>query len=753
MARSRNVWGIDIGKCGLKALRCSRSSDSEKLVADAFDYIEYPMLLTQPEADPGELVRDAVEEFLSRNDIVGDTIAVSVPGQAGLSKFIKLPPVEASKIPDIVTYEARQQIPFPLEQVIWSWQRLEGGIEESGFVIDAEIALFAMKRDQVQKAIEPFKDADIEIDILQLSPVSLANVVMFDQLPKPSEVDPDDPPPSIVLASMGVDSTDLVITNGLKIWQRTMPIGGSNFTRALVQGMRMTFPKAENLKRNAARADDPKKVFQTLRPVFNEFASELQRSLNYFTGQDRTAKIGQVLLVGNAAKLRGLSDFLAKQLQLEVHRLREFKGLEGDLVLKTPAFRENQLAFATVYGLALQGLGVAGIRTNLLPSDVTRDRLIHAKKPWAVAAMLGLLVAALINFLGIYVAWSSFSESLFANAFTQIDSVVAKSSQIQSSLQQAQSERLGILETQQRFIRIKDRRFQTLELIRAIEAMTPRNEPEKTDEVLRDEMKEAEAALAAEEAMAAPTTAILKPTIPISINYDELHIDSLDCQFFEDLSTWFEPIEEDWRSTIAAAKFESDNEEEQASITNPSDEDEAEQPNSEAGGESNEGMDDVAYEPEEEENEPQSPTGKGWVIQIVGHHFHNEDYHAPFEGRTYLRTTFIESLLGERGEIVTVAAGPMAGDKVLPKDIGIGFPAIIESNPIEDYWVSTAVDSVADDGMGMGPSRRPSRGFDGGLAEDGLDLRKYRFVIQFVWKPKSPGVVELVPDDGNRNDY
>ena len=84
-----------------------------------------------------------------------------------------------------------------------------------------------------------------------------------------------------------------------------MPIGGSNFTRALVQGMRMTFPKAENLKRNAARADDPKKVFQTLRPVFNEFASELQRSLNYFTGQDRTAKIGQVLLVGNAAKLRG----------------------------------------------------------------------------------------------------------------------------------------------------------------------------------------------------------------------------------------------------------------------------------------------------------------------------------------------------------------------------------------------------------------------------------------------------------------
>ena len=707
------------------------------------------MLLTQPEADPGELVRDAVENFLSRNDISGDTIAVSVPGQAGLSKFIKLPPVEASKIPDIVTYEARQQIPFPLEQVIWSWQRLEGGIEESGFVIDAEIALFAMKRDQVAKALEPFKEADIEIDILQLSPVSLANVVMFDQLPKLSEVDPEAPPPSIVLASMGVDSTDLIVTNGLKIWQRTMPIGGSNFTRALVQGMRMTFPKAENLKRNAARADDPKKVFQTLRPVFNEFASELQRSLNYFTGQDRTAKIGQVLLVGNAAKLRGLSDFLAKQLQLEVHRLREFKRLEGDLILKTPAYRENQLAFATVYGLALQGLGLASIRTNLLPSDVARDRLIQAKKPWAVAAMLGLLVAALINFLGIYVAWSSYSESLFADAFTQIDSVVAKSSQIQSSIQQAQSEQLEILDTQQRLIQIGDRRFQTLELIRTIESMIPRDEPDKTDEVLRDESKEAEAARAEEEARATQTISAVTPTIPVSINYDELHVDSLDCQYFEDLSTWFEPIEEDWRSTIAAAEFGGFDKEE-PSEPEPSEADSADDSNPETSVEGNESTDTIADE--FEENEPESPSGAGWVIQIVGHHFHNEDYHAPFEGRTYLRTTLIESLLGERGEIVTVSAGPMAGEKVLPKEIGIGFPAIIESNPIEDYWVSTAVDSIGDDGMGMGPSRIPTRGAGGELMEDGIELKKYRFVIQFIWKPKTPGAVELVAEGGS-GDY
>lgn len=719
MARGKDVWGIDIGKCGLKALRCSRSSETGKLVAEAFDYIEYPMLLTQPEADPAELVQNAVEEFLSRNDVAGDKIAVSVPGQAGLSKFIKLPPVEAAKIPDIVTYEARQQIPFPLEQVVWSWQRLEGGIEESGFVIDAEVALFAMKRDQVARALEPFNKADIEVDILQLAPVALANLIMADQLPPADEIDPDAPPPSIVLASIGVDSTDLIITNGLRIWQRTMPIGGNNFTRALVQGMRMTFAKAENLKRNAARADDPKKVFQTLRPVFNEFASEMQRSLNYFTGQDRTATIGSVFLVGNAAKLRGLSDFLSKQLQLEVHRLREFKGLEGNVAVRSPAFMENQLAFGTAYGLALQGLGAASLRTNLLPPESLRDRLIRAKRPWAVVAMLGLLLAALVNFLGIFIAWNSYSESTFAAATTAAEEVTSRSATLQSTLDQAQASRNEILATQQQLLRITDRRFQTLELLRAVEAMLPRSEPDKTQPV--DPEKAAEADTTAGNGLA--------------INYDEIHIDSMDCQFFPDLAVWFESVRDDWAVTVAHDQPETE-EVADADAATPSDDTD---PNETA-------IDEFSDETEEE-----GPTGSGWVIQLVGHHFHNEDQHKPYEGRNYLRATLIDNLLSE-DPILPVVAGPRAGEQVPAAELGLGFPALVTSNPIQTEWLGLEVGFTGGNPRQSPARGRGSRGRMSGrdrgddLEDQGLEVKRYDFVLQFVWKPTSPGAIELVPE-------
>ena len=145
-----------------------------------------------------------------------------------------------------------------------------------------------------------------------------------------------------------------------------------------------------------------------------------------------------------------------------------------------------------------------------------------------------------------------------------------------------------------------------------------------------------------------------------------------------------------------------------------------------------------------DDGEPASPTGAGWIIQIAGYHFHNEDYHAPFEGRTYLRTTFIDSFLGGRGEIVPVTAGPMAGEKVLPEEIGLGFPVIIESSPIQSYWLSTAVDSVGYDGDGMGPSQDASQG---------IDLKRYDFIIQFVWQPKTPGAVELIPETETGEDY
>src|SRR3954469_2231980 len=182
MAKTGAVWGIDLGQAALKALRCRVGDDPNTIVAEAFDFIEYPKMLSQPDANPTELMKEALETFLSRNSVRGDKVAISVSGQSGLTRFIKLPHVESKKIPDIVKYEAKQQIPFALEDVIWDYQQMAGGAVEEGFALETEVGLFAMKREKVYQALKPFDDAKIEVDYIQLTPLALYNFIAFDQL-------------------------------------------------------------------------------------------------------------------------------------------------------------------------------------------------------------------------------------------------------------------------------------------------------------------------------------------------------------------------------------------------------------------------------------------------------------------------------------------------------------------------------------------------------------------------------------------
>ncbi len=436
MAKIQAVWALDIGQSALKALKLVPGETPDQVVAEAFDFVEYPKILSQPDADPEALVAEALGTFLDRNDLKGSRVAIAVPGQAGLVKFIKLPPVEKKRIPDIVKFEAKQQIPFALEEVVWSYQQIgdQDEADEEEFTT-VEVGLFAMKRDQINRAIQPFKAAGIEIDVVQMGPIALYNYVTFDQL-KGSGLKG-----SIVLLDIGADNTDLIISDGTRIWQRNVPIGGNHFTRALTKELKLTFAKAEHLKRNATKAPDPKAVFTAMRGIFNDFASEVNRSIGFYGSVNRTAKILKVVGLGNGFKLPGLQKFLQQNLNgLEVEKLEEFSKLAGDEVKNAPQFLENLPSFAVSYGLGLQGLGQSQLRTNLLPPEVEQVRLIRRKKPWALAASALLMLGFSALFLGDYRAYATVVNEPFKEAVDKAKAVATKGSAYATAYATAKSD-------------------------------------------------------------------------------------------------------------------------------------------------------------------------------------------------------------------------------------------------------------------------------------------------------------------------
>ncbi len=401
MATQQGVWGIDIGQCALKALRLEMIEGA--VTATAFDYVEHPKILSQPDADPDQLTREALETFLSRNTIKGDLIAMSIAGQSGLARFVKLPPVEEKKIADIVRFEAKQQIPFPLDEVVWDFQKINTGTVTDGFAMDTEIGLFAMKRDMINRFLHHFQAVKVEVHIVQMAPLALCNYVTYDLLKRnpdgqqrkemPADETPSGKRRCVVALDIGTDGSSLIITDGERIiWQRPIPIGGNHFTRALTKELKLTFAKAEHLKRNAAKSPDLAKILKALRPVLTDFVNEVQRSLGYFTNTHRDAHVAFMVGLGSAFRLPGLQKFLSEKLQLDVRKPNTLDELTGDSVVTAPVFADNLLTFPVSYGLALQGLKCARLTTNLLPQEIQFDRMIRAKKPWSVAAAAAILL-------------------------------------------------------------------------------------------------------------------------------------------------------------------------------------------------------------------------------------------------------------------------------------------------------------------------------------------------------------------------
>jgi type IV pilus assembly protein PilM len=441
MAVQPGVWGIDLGQCALKAIRVENIDG--QVTATNFDYVEHPKILSQPDADPDQLTREALEKFLSRNPLRGDIVAISIPGQSGLARFVKLPPVEEKKIPDIVRFEAKQQIPFNLEEVVWDYQKLGDGTVTDGFAMDTEIGLFAIKRDTVNRSIQSFKDVNVEVHIVQMAPLALCNFVAYDLLDKGKEGGEaeSDKKRCVVALDIGADNSNLVITDGQRIiWQRPIPLGGNHFTRALTKDMKLTFAKAEHLKRNATKSPELKQILSSLKPVLNDFVGEVQRSLGYFTNTHRDASILYMVGLGSAFRLPGLQKFLGEKLQLDVRKLQKLERLTGDAVINAPVFTENVLSFAVAYGLAIQGLKVGRLRTNLLPQEIQVERMIRAKKPWALTAAASLLIGTAVMGVGYNMQYRAVGNDLVAGKIKDGDGVLGEVSQFKTKVSNIQTQ-------------------------------------------------------------------------------------------------------------------------------------------------------------------------------------------------------------------------------------------------------------------------------------------------------------------------
>ncbi|MCY2935031.1 MAG: type IV pilus assembly protein PilM [Planctomycetota bacterium] len=582
MAKVQAVWAIDIGQVALKALKVVPGDTPDQMVVEEMARIEYPKILSQPDADPDELVRMALIEFLEKHSTKGCRIAIGVPGQKGLIKFIKLPPVEKKRIPEIVQYEAKQQIPFPLNEVVWDYQQLAseddddaGDDDEMSFTM-AEVGLFAMKREEINKALFPLRRLGLEPDIVQMTPIALYNFATYELIKGRGEKGP------IVVLDMGADKTECVITDGNRIWQRNVPIGGNHFTRALTKEMKLVFAKAEATKRDAATSADMKAVFTAMKGVFKDFSTEIQRTIGFYGSVNKGSKVKKIIGLGNGFKLPGLTTFLQQELDIPVEALTSFTRLSGE-ALEEAGFADNAASFAISYGLAAQAFSKQTIQTTLLPPDIKQARLVRKKKPLVLAASLLFMLGFTAMFLGTVKAWTKVNNSEFTSAVESAKSVATKGASLKSDYEAAKGAFSSEKIKGDSLVVSNNEKLMWPQLLQTINAYMP-------DPVTEKKLN------------------VTSPSDQLRLAKLAVHIDQIKPAYRNDLAVeWYDTLD----SVNPSAK----------STMAPYD-----------------------------VKEGNTPTGEGWVIQIVGHHYNpypgkvkNEDNMGPLG---YIRNDILKRLQG-----------------------------------------------------------------------------------------------------------
>ena len=472
------VWGVDIGDYALKAVKMVRQGNA--LVLQDFQITRYSELAVEGQQTRREdLVFQALMRLFQPPEMQTATFIASIPSQNVFSRFVGLPPVDRRRVPEIVRFEARQQIPFDLSEVIWDYQLVRPDFVPGA---EIEIGLFAVKREVINSFLGQFVMAQDRLEGVQIPPLAIYNLIRREnEGGKP-----------VVVIDIGAQSTDLLIVEDTKFWLRNLPIAGNSFNAIIAKKFNIAPEEAEKVKEGLAESKHRRKVFEAMQPVLKDLVAEIQRSIGYYKSLARNVKFEDVILLGDGFRVHGLQRFLTDQLQYRVRPLAELTTIAyGGPEDKAEELAARLPSLAVATGLAIQGLGEGEATVDLLPEEFTLRRELKRKRPSAIAVAILVWVSVLFLFLGEKMAIGRVSNFSYrepvrtAQGSTEmrtvnkefIDQVIKRAKDLASKASQAESQVGSRLATLQKFAALGELRDYWSQVLSGLTEAIPQEKP------------------------------------------------------------------------------------------------------------------------------------------------------------------------------------------------------------------------------------------------------------------------------------
>ncbi len=383
MADSSTIVALNIGSQRISAavFETSKYGDlilkgytAETIVADpAF------------EASREVQVQVAIKDIVERLNIEKAKVRYSISAQAVFMRFVKLPAIQDENLEQLVTFEARQHVPFPLSEVVWDYELIEGSKEKEAVIV-------AIKSDELEKINDI-----VNLSGLSTAEVDVAPMALYNSYRSAYGVSDD----AVLIVDIGAKTSSLIYVEGKRFFTRSVLIGGSSISSAIAKEYRVPFGEAEHQKiHNGLVAlggghtdtldESIAALAMVIRNALTRLASDITRTTNYYRSQHNGSAPKKVLLAGGGANLPYTLEFLEEKLGLPVEFFNPLTNLA--FTVDPEILQQEAHMMGELVGLGLRGVGKSSINIDLVPFAVEQKREAERRKPFLIAAA-AILVA------------------------------------------------------------------------------------------------------------------------------------------------------------------------------------------------------------------------------------------------------------------------------------------------------------------------------------------------------------------------
>jgi type IV pilus assembly protein PilM len=391
MLNSKSFLAIDFGAGSLKLAEFEQN-DAGGLRLKQYGVKPLGIEGSQ-EAGREAAILKALQELLAEKGFGSRQSNVCAPGFHVFSKFVKLPPVDTSKVTQIIRYEAQQNVPFPLDEVVWDYQIL--GTSAGG---ELEVLLVAVKSEIIEGLFRVGETAGLRIKLVDVSSAALCNAFRYNY----GEVEG-----CSMLLDIGAKTSNLLFFEKGKVYARSINLGANSITQDYAHEAKTQFPEAESAKLEKGSVslggayeepEDPQAaaIAKIARQVMTRLHIQVNQTIQFYRGQQGGSVPERLYLSGGASIMPYTAQFFAEKLNLPVDYFNPFRNIEIGPGLDLEELSKHAHSFGEVVGLGLRDLAHCPVELNLMPKSSIQRQEFARKKPYLIAAAFSLALSVFL---------------------------------------------------------------------------------------------------------------------------------------------------------------------------------------------------------------------------------------------------------------------------------------------------------------------------------------------------------------------